>query len=91
MEDGRTGLLSQPGDAQALAANVIRLLNEPELASQLIANAFEQSKQYHWDAVREQWLAVYRSMLGSAVRPARNSPDPVAEPAELAEPVNPNR
>ena len=65
--------------------------SEPELASHLIANAFEQSKQYHWDAVREQWLAVYRSMLGGAVRPARNSPDPVAESAELAEPVNPNR
>jgi glycosyltransferase involved in cell wall biosynthesis len=65
VEDGRTGLLSEPGDAQALARNVIRLLREPELASQLILNAFEQSKRYRWDVVREQWLEVYRSLAGS--------------------------
>jgi glycosyltransferase involved in cell wall biosynthesis len=65
VEDGRTGLLSEPGDAQALAGNVIQLLREPELASQLILNAFEQSKRYRWDVVREQWLDVYRSLAGS--------------------------
>jgi len=66
VEDGRTGLLSEPGDAQALAGNVIRLLQDQKLASQLINNAFEQSKRYHWDPVREQWLEIYRSLVSGA-------------------------
>jgi len=32
VEHGHTGLLSQPGDVDALAENVIRVLREPELA-----------------------------------------------------------
>jgi L-malate glycosyltransferase len=58
----RTGLLSQPGDASALAKNVIRVLREPELASRLISNAYDESQRYRWSAVREQWLKVYRSL-----------------------------
>jgi len=80
VEDGRTGLLSPPGDAQALAGNVIRLLRDPELARRLSANAFEQSTRYHWEVVREQWLEVYRSMLGVAEKPSRNLPSTL-EPA----------
>jgi glycosyltransferase involved in cell wall biosynthesis len=62
IEHERTGLLSAPGDAAALAANVTRLLRDPELASRLAANAYEESQRYHWTAVREQWLKVYRSL-----------------------------
>ena len=64
VEDGRTGLLSQTGDVQALAENVKRLLREPELASRLAVNAFEQSRRYDWSVVRGQWLKVYRSLSG---------------------------
>ena len=63
----RTGLLSDPGDAVALAGNVVRLLRDPELAQQLSASAYEESRRYRWELVREQWLQVYRSMA----RPAR--------------------
>lgn len=59
----RTGLLSDPGNASALARNVIRLLRDPELARALAANAYEESERYRWEAVREQWLQVYRSMV----------------------------
>jgi len=64
VENGRTGLLSQTGDADALARNVVQLLDDPELACRLATNAYEQSKTYDWRIVREQWLDVYRSMLG---------------------------
>lgn len=74
VEDGRTGLLSQPGDVQALAQNVIRLLSEPELVLRLAANAFEHSKQYDWKVVREQWLNLYRSMC-EVPRAAQQSTD----------------
>ncbi len=62
VEHERTGLLSEPGDARALAENVVRLLRHPELASRLALNAHEEIKRYSWDAVRQQWMEVYRSM-----------------------------
>jgi glycosyltransferase involved in cell wall biosynthesis len=62
VEHERTGLLSEPGDAHALAKNVIRLLQDPELATRLSLQAHEESRRYRWHAVREQWLDVYRSM-----------------------------
>jgi glycosyltransferase involved in cell wall biosynthesis len=62
VDDGRTGLLSEPGDAQALARNVLRMLGDSELASYLAGNAFEESKRYEWSAVRGQWLSVYESL-----------------------------
>jgi glycosyltransferase involved in cell wall biosynthesis len=65
VEDERTGLLSAVGDEKALAANVIRLLREPELAARLAQNAYEESRKYTWAVVRGQWVDVYRDVLGS--------------------------
>ncbi len=66
VEHERTGLLSEPDDASALARNVIRLLRDADLASRIACNAYEQARQYSWTAVREQWLEIYRSV---ALRP----------------------
>jgi glycosyltransferase involved in cell wall biosynthesis len=79
LKDGRTGLLCETGNVQGLAENVIRLLQEPELAADLAANAFEQSKQYHWKIVREQWLEVYSSMLDGSERSLSNFPPTVEQ------------
>jgi L-malate glycosyltransferase len=62
VEHERTGLLSEPGDASALAQNVKRLLRDSRLASFIALNAYEQSYQYRWTMVREQWLEIYRSV-----------------------------
>jgi glycosyltransferase involved in cell wall biosynthesis len=62
IEHERTGLLSAPGDASALAQNVIRLLEEPDLATRIIANAYAQSRNYHWEVLRDQWLEIYRDL-----------------------------
>jgi glycosyltransferase involved in cell wall biosynthesis len=62
----RTGLLSESGDPAALARNVIRLLNDSELASRLARNAHEESRRYSWEAVRQQWLELYDVLDGSA-------------------------
>jgi glycosyltransferase involved in cell wall biosynthesis len=58
----RTGLLSEVGDFQALAQNVIRLLNDPQFAAGLAANAHEESRRYSWPVVRQQWVDVYESL-----------------------------
>jgi glycosyltransferase involved in cell wall biosynthesis len=73
VEHGHTGLLSQPGDVDALAENVIRVLREPELAFRLSTNAFEQSRRYRWDSVREQWLRVYYSLVPSKAGAVQDS------------------
>jgi L-malate glycosyltransferase len=59
----RTGLLSPVGDEEALAANVIRLLRDPALAARLAQNAHDESRNYTWEAVREQWLNAYRGLV----------------------------
>jgi L-malate glycosyltransferase len=63
VEHERTGLLSEPGDATALAASVIRLLQNPDLASRIAINAHDESVRYRWIEVRGQWLKIYSSMV----------------------------
>ncbi len=58
-----TGLLSPVADEKALAANVIRLLRDPALAASLARNAHDESRKYHWEAVREQWVNTYRGLV----------------------------
>jgi glycosyltransferase involved in cell wall biosynthesis len=76
VEHERTGLLSEPGDARALAENVMRLLREPELASRLALNAHEEMKRYSWDTVRQQWLEIYCSLQSGAAETSVESPIP---------------
>jgi len=64
VKHGHSGLLCEPGDWQALAENVIRLLRDPDLALRLAQNALAELGQYRWEAVRNQWLEVYRSLHG---------------------------
>jgi L-malate glycosyltransferase len=63
VEHERTGLLSPVADEKALAANVIRLLRDPALATRLAQNAHQESQNYTWEAVREQWLSIYHGLM----------------------------
>ncbi len=76
VEHGRTGLLSPPEDALALAQNVIRLLRNPALAEQLAENARQELQRYSWPIVREQWLGIYRNLA------SRETPSDVPESAQ---------
>ena len=71
VEHGRTGLLSAPGDAAALAQNVIRVLQDSALAERLVSNAREESQRCSWPAVRGQWLEVYRALASGETKRAR--------------------
>ena len=66
VDDGRTGLLSPPGDVAALAANIMRLLHDPKLATRLAGNARAELARYGWSEVRGAWLAVYRTLAPQA-------------------------
>jgi glycosyltransferase involved in cell wall biosynthesis len=65
VEHERTGLLSAVGDEKALAASVIRLLCDNELATKLGENAYRESRKFEWSVVRQQWLGVYQRMIES--------------------------
>jgi glycosyltransferase involved in cell wall biosynthesis len=58
----RTGLLSTPGDAVALGQNVVRVLQDSELANRLTSNARRELQRYSWAVVREQWREVYQAL-----------------------------
>jgi glycosyltransferase involved in cell wall biosynthesis len=62
--DGETGLLSPPGDATALAENVLRLLSDPELAASLAARARTRVEEFSVDRMVERTFEVYRAVLG---------------------------
>ncbi|MBO0858280.1 MAG: glycosyltransferase family 4 protein [Chloracidobacterium sp.] len=61
---GENGLLSPCGDYEALAANVIRLLEDQSLAAGLINRAQSTCWRYTWEAARESWLKIYESLVG---------------------------
>lgn len=65
VQDGQTGLLVPPGDVDALAAALLRLLRDRELAEQL-GQAGRQSALVHFneDACIEKFLAVYHRLSG---------------------------
>ena len=62
VENEVTGLLSPVGDEKALAANVIRLLRDNNLAERIASNAHRESRKYTWESVREQWVRTYREL-----------------------------
>ena len=67
VEHQRTGLLSPTGDAEALADNVIRVLQDSELADRLISNARREIERYLWPVAREQWLLAYRELQAGSI------------------------
>jgi glycosyltransferase involved in cell wall biosynthesis len=54
------GLLAPPDDSTAVAACVLRLLEQPDYARQLAAAAQRTCAAYQWPAAREGWLTTYR-------------------------------
>jgi glycosyltransferase involved in cell wall biosynthesis len=71
VEHGRTGMLSEPGDPDGLAENVVRVLRDPQLARRLSLNAVEELRRYQWVKVREEWLDAYRALVPQKARAAR--------------------
>jgi glycosyltransferase involved in cell wall biosynthesis len=66
LQHGVHGLLAPDNDDEAIAANVIRLLEEPEYARTMAAAAFDTCRGYEWPVVRERWLATYRAVAREA-------------------------
>lgn len=62
VRDGDTGLLVPPGDANAFAAAVIRLLRDPSLRATLRVRARRAAEAaFDWDVVAERYLEVFEA------------------------------
>jgi glycosyltransferase involved in cell wall biosynthesis len=63
--DGEDGLLVEPGNAEAMAAAVRRILNDGALAASLSANARRKAERCDWSRVVPQWNALLYSVAGA--------------------------
>ncbi len=64
VEDGVSGLLVPPGDADALAAAVRRLRDDPVLARRLgEAGRRRLRERFSWPAIVRRWLDVYTGLV----------------------------
>ena len=63
VQHGKTALLVPPGDVDAMAKAVIRILEDPGLADRLVTAGLGEIQQYTWPSVREKLQAVYTDAL----------------------------
>jgi len=61
---GGCGLLFDPADAAAIAAQMQRIAAEPALRSSLAAQGRERTRSFSWRKAAEQTLALYLELLG---------------------------
>lgn len=62
VSQGVSGLLVSVGDDQAMAREVLRVLQHPELAEALRQAGLTEAKKYAWCQVRPLWLDTYRRL-----------------------------
>jgi glycosyltransferase involved in cell wall biosynthesis len=62
---GEAGLLVPPGDAAALRAALLRLLDEPGLWERLRAGGIAAARRSSWEAVADSQVGLYRSATGA--------------------------
>lgn len=62
VNSGQTGMLVDVDDHRSLASEAIKLLEDRDLATKIIAQAADEVRQYFWPNVREKWLALYAEL-----------------------------
>lgn len=66
-EEDDNSLLVMPGDVEALAASIVRLLDDEDLRQRLARQAIEEVERlYSWRTVGGQIVNVYQAMQGTA-------------------------
>jgi glycosyltransferase involved in cell wall biosynthesis len=64
IEDGHNGILVPPGDADAMAEAVKRVLTEPGLAAHISRNGRAKAETFGWDDVLPAWESLLLKIAG---------------------------
>ncbi len=59
VEQGVSALLVPVGDSEAIARDVIRVLDDPQFAAQMVRSGVAEARKYSWPQVRSKWLDAY--------------------------------
>jgi glycosyltransferase involved in cell wall biosynthesis len=72
--DGFDALLYPPGDDDAMAKAIIRLIQDKELAKKIRTNALKTASKFTWERTAQQTLQVYEEVCeGKTPSPSRRS------------------
>lgn len=63
VDDGRTGILVEPGSAEALAAGIRRISRDADLAERLTTAGRQEAERWSWTASAERLVEFYRQAL----------------------------
>ncbi len=63
VQDGKDGLLFPPGDIEALARSILRILNDKKLRTQIVEKGYKKVKDYAWPVIARKTLAYYQDLL----------------------------
>jgi glycosyltransferase involved in cell wall biosynthesis len=66
LEHGKTGLLVNPGDTEAMAQAVWRLVTTPGLASQLSQNGRKLAESFDWSVVLPLWKRFFEQSIAAS-------------------------
>jgi len=83
VENGRTGLLVETNNHEALAAAALSLFEDRDMVERIVNSAREDIAKYSWENVRIEWLRTYHELSQPASIQNASVPDPDrAEPTE---------
>lgn len=85
VKDDVTALLIELNDHEAMARCSIELLENRDLVARLVKNAFSESRNYVWNDVGKQWVALYRELA------KRNTDSTVSSKASTPKPESISR
>ena len=72
------GLMVAMNDDRAMASQALRLIRDPDLAAQLSSGGRKEClEKFVWSAVRDEWIALYRTTASAAAHQA-SMPQPGA-------------
>lgn len=67
LEHEKTGLMVAVNDHEALARQALRLLEDQNLADEIVKNGREYCRMFTWERVRADWLKVYGELAPETV------------------------
>jgi glycosyltransferase involved in cell wall biosynthesis len=70
LQNRHDALLVPSGDSAAMSQAILSLLQAPELASRLSANAHQKAIRHDWNHILPQWLDLLKQVASGSARPS---------------------